>query len=70
MNPKKIIIIGGSAAGPKAASRARRLDENANITLYQKASDLSMASCGYPYYIGGFFNDRNQLLCLSLIHIF
>ena len=63
MNPKKIIIIGGSAAGPKAASRARRLDENANITLYQKASDLSMASCGYPYYIGGFFNDRNQLLC-------
>jgi len=63
MNSKKIIVIGGSAAGPKAASRARRLDENAMITIYQKASDLSMASCGYPYYIGGFFNDRNQLLC-------
>jgi NADPH-dependent 2,4-dienoyl-CoA reductase/sulfur reductase-like enzyme/rhodanese-related sulfurtransferase len=63
MNSKKIIVIGGSAAGPKAASRARRLDENATITIYQKASDLSMASCGYPYYIGGFFNDRNQLLC-------
>ena len=61
MNSKKIIVIGGSAAGPKAASRARRLDENATITIYQKASDLSMASCGYPYYIGGFFNDRNQL---------
>jgi len=51
---KRIIVIGGSAAGPKAASRARRLDENATITIYQKASDLSMASCGYPYYIGGF----------------
>lgn len=63
MTNKKIIVIGGSAAGPKAASRARRLDENAEITIIQKASDLSMASCGYPYYVGGFFNDRNQLLC-------
>ncbi len=63
MSNKRIIVIGGSAAGPKAASRARRLDENAEITIIQKASDLSMASCGYPYYIGGFFDDRNQLLC-------
>lgn len=63
MGTKKIIVIGGSAAGPKAASRARRMDENAEITIYQKASDLSMASCGYPYYIGGFFDDRDQLLC-------
>lgn len=62
-NPKRIIIIGGSAAGPKAAAKARRLDENAEITIIQKAPDLSMASCGYPYYVGGFFNDRNQLLC-------
>jgi NADPH-dependent 2,4-dienoyl-CoA reductase/sulfur reductase-like enzyme/rhodanese-related sulfurtransferase len=60
---KRIIVIGGSAAGPKAASRARRLDENAEITIFQKASDLSMASCGYPYYVGGLFDDRNQLLC-------
>lgn len=63
MDSKKIIVIGGSAAGPKAASRARRLDENAEILMIQKAADLSMASCGYPYYIGGFFNDRDQLLC-------
>jgi len=63
MSNKRIIVIGGSAAGPKAASRARRMDENAEITIIQKASDLSMASCGYPYYVGGFFDDRNQLLC-------
>lgn len=63
MNTQRIIVIGGSAAGPKAASRARRMDENAEITIFQKASDLSMASCGYPYYIGGFFDDRSQLLC-------
>ena len=63
MNTRRIIVIGGSAAGPKAASKARRMDENAEITIFQKASDLSMASCGYPYYIGGFFDDRDQLLC-------
>ncbi|MBN2040477.1 MAG: FAD-dependent oxidoreductase [Spirochaetes bacterium] len=60
---KKILVIGGSAAGPKAAARARRMDENAEVTILQKAPDLSMASCGYPYYVGGFFDDRNMLLC-------
>ncbi len=63
MGAKRIIVIGGSAAGPKAASKARRMDEDAEITIFQKASDLSMASCGYPYYVGGFFDDRSQLLC-------
>jgi len=61
-NKKQIIIIGGSAAGPKAAARARRLDEYAEIIILQKSPELSMASCGYPYYVGGFFNDRNMLL--------
>lgn len=59
---KRIVVIGGSAAGPKAAARARRLDEDAEITIVQKDPDLSMASCGYPYYVGGFFDDRNMLL--------
>ncbi len=60
---KRIIVIGGSAAGPKAAAKARRLDENAEIIIIQKAPDLSMASCGYPYYVGGFFDERNMLIC-------
>ncbi len=60
---KRIVVVGGSAAGPKAAAKARRLDEHAEITILQKAPDLSMASCGYPYYVGGFFDDRNLLLC-------
>jgi len=59
---KRIVVIGGSAAGPKAAARARRMDEKAEITIIQKDPDLSMASCGYPYYVGGFFDDRNMLL--------
>ncbi|NLN60368.1 MAG: FAD-dependent oxidoreductase [Deltaproteobacteria bacterium] len=60
---RRIIVIGGSAAGPKAAAKARRLDEQAEVIIVQKEADLSMASCGYPYYIGGFFDDRNMLLC-------
>jgi NADPH-dependent 2,4-dienoyl-CoA reductase/sulfur reductase-like enzyme/rhodanese-related sulfurtransferase len=59
---KKIIVIGGSAAGPKAAARAKRLDPEAEVTIIQKAPEMSMASCGYPYFIGGVFNNRNALL--------
>lgn len=62
MKKQRIIVVGGSAAGPRAASRARRLDENAEITIIQKAPELSMASCGYPYFVAGLFDDRNQLL--------
>ena len=61
--PTKVIVIGGSAAGPKAAAKARRMDETAQITLIQKEANLSMAACGYPYYVGGTFDDRNMLLC-------
>ncbi|HUT33188.1 MAG TPA: FAD-dependent oxidoreductase [Planctomycetota bacterium] len=60
---RKIVIIGGVAAGPKAAAKARRMDQHAEITIVQKDPDLSMASCGYPYYVGGFFDDRRQLIC-------
>jgi len=60
---RRILVIGGSAAGPKAAAKARRIDENAEVTIIQRIPELSMASCGYPYYVGGFFDDRNQLLC-------
>jgi NADPH-dependent 2,4-dienoyl-CoA reductase/sulfur reductase-like enzyme/rhodanese-related sulfurtransferase len=63
VSTKKIVVIGGSAAGAKAAAKARRLDEFVDITIVQKAPDLSMAACGYPYYVGGVFNDRNELIC-------
>ncbi len=59
---KRIVVIGGSAAGPKAAAKARRLDNDAEVIILQKDPDLSMASCGYPYYVGGYFDDRNMLL--------
>ena len=62
MSAQRVIVIGGSAAGPKAAAKIRRLDQSAEITIVQKDPDLSMASCGYPYYVGGVFDDRNELL--------
>ncbi|HOZ45348.1 MAG TPA: FAD-dependent oxidoreductase [Candidatus Hydrogenedentes bacterium] len=59
---RRIVVIGGSAAGPKAAAKARRMDQHADVTIIQKDAELSMASCGYPYYVGGVFHDRNELL--------
>jgi len=59
---KHYVIIGGSAAGPKIASKIRRLDQTAEITIIQKSKSLSMASCGYPYYVGGVFDDPNLLI--------
>jgi NADPH-dependent 2,4-dienoyl-CoA reductase/sulfur reductase-like enzyme/rhodanese-related sulfurtransferase len=62
MSQLRIVVIGGSAAGPKAASRAKRLAPDADVALVQKGPDLSMASCGYPYYVEGLFDDRSKLL--------
>lgn len=59
---KKIVVIGGSAAGPKAAARAKRMDPTAEVTIIQKAPEMSMASCGYPYFVGGAFDNRNSLI--------
>ena len=58
----RYVIIGGSAAGPKTASKIRRMDPEAEITIVQKSKYLSMASCGYPYFVGGVFDDPNQLI--------
>ncbi|WP_300156912.1 FAD-dependent oxidoreductase [Solidesulfovibrio sp.] len=62
MNNKRIVVIGGTAAGPKAAARAKRLDETAEVILIQKTPELSMASCGYPYYVAGEVKGRGMLL--------
>ncbi|MGD0780268.1 MAG: FAD-dependent oxidoreductase [Dehalococcoidales bacterium] len=48
-----IVIIGGTACGPKAAARARRLDQSAKITIIEQRDNLSTATCGLPYFISG-----------------
>jgi NADPH-dependent 2,4-dienoyl-CoA reductase/sulfur reductase-like enzyme/rhodanese-related sulfurtransferase/nitrogen-specific signal transduction histidine kinase len=58
---RRILIIGGSTAGPKAASRARRLDPNAEITILEKEHYLSYAGCALPYYISGQLRTQREL---------
>ncbi len=62
MSNKKILIVGGVAGGASAATRARRLDETAEIILFEKDPHVSFANCGLPYYIGGEISDRKKLL--------
>ncbi len=59
---KKIIIVGGVAGGASAAARLRRLDEDAEIILFEKGEHISFANCGLPYYIGGIISDKEKLL--------
>ena len=57
----KIIIIGGVAGGASAAARLRRLNEEADITIYERSGYMSYANCGLPYYIGGTIREQGAL---------
>ncbi len=62
MSTKKLLIVGGVAGGASAAARARRLNENAEIILFERGPDISFANCGLPYHIGGTIAERDKLL--------
>ena len=55
------MIIGGVAGGASTAARLRRLDEQAEIILFEKGEYISYANCGLPYYIGGVIEERERL---------
>ena len=57
----KIVIVGGVAGGATAAARIRRLDEQAEIIIFERSSFISYANCGLPYYIGGVIEDQEDL---------
>ncbi len=59
---KKVLIVGGVAAGASAAARLRRLDENAEIIMFERGEHISFANCGLPYYVGGIIQQRKRLL--------
>lgn len=59
---KKVIIVGGVAAGATTAARLRRLDEEADIIMIERGEDISFANCGLPYYVGDVIPNRNNLL--------
>jgi NADPH-dependent 2,4-dienoyl-CoA reductase/sulfur reductase-like enzyme/rhodanese-related sulfurtransferase len=64
-NPRKIIIVGGVAGGASAAARARRVDENAEIHLFERGPFISFANCGLPYFIAGEIDDRAKLIVMT-----
>lgn len=57
----KVIIVGGVAGGATAAARIRRLDEQAEIIVFERSGFISYANCGLPYYIGGVIDDDEEL---------
>ena len=59
---KKVLIVGGVAGGASAAARLRRLDENAEIVMFERDEYISFANCGLPYYIGETIKERDKLL--------
>jgi NADPH-dependent 2,4-dienoyl-CoA reductase/sulfur reductase-like enzyme/peroxiredoxin family protein/rhodanese-related sulfurtransferase/TusA-related sulfurtransferase len=59
---KKVLIVGGVAGGASTAARLRRLDETAEIIMFERDEYISFANCGLPYYIGEVIKDRDNLL--------
>ncbi|MGM9619748.1 MAG: FAD/NAD(P)-binding oxidoreductase, partial [Oscillospiraceae bacterium] len=57
----KVVIVGGVAGGATAAARIRRLDEQAEIVVFERSGYISYANCGLPYYIGGIIEDPEEL---------
>jgi NADPH-dependent 2,4-dienoyl-CoA reductase/sulfur reductase-like enzyme/rhodanese-related sulfurtransferase len=63
---KRLVVIGGVAAGPKAAAKARRCDPEMEIVIYQVEDEISYAGCGLPYYISGAIGERQELISRTL----
>ena len=61
----KIVVVGGVAAGMSIAARARRLDEFAQIVVFERGHHVSFANCGLPYHIGEVITERSRLLLQS-----
>jgi NADPH-dependent 2,4-dienoyl-CoA reductase/sulfur reductase-like enzyme/rhodanese-related sulfurtransferase len=62
---RRVLIVGGVAAGASAATRLRRLDEGAEIVLFDRGPYVSFANCGLPYYVGNVIPDEKDLLVAS-----
>ena len=58
----KVVIIGGIAAGMSAAAKFKRLCPNDEVIVYEKGDIVSFGACGLPYYVGGFFEDSNEMI--------
>lgn len=62
---KKYLIIGGVAAGASTAARLRRLDESAEIIMFEKGPHVSFSNCGLPYHLGGYIEPAEKLILMT-----
>ena len=62
---QRVLIVGGVAGGATCAARLRRLDESAQIVLFDRGPYVSFANCGLPYYVGNVIVDERRLLVAS-----
>ena len=58
----KLLVIGGVAAGTKAAAKFKRVNPEAEVTIVTMGKDISYAGCGLPYYVGGAIPEKEQLI--------
>lgn len=58
----KVLVLGGVAAGTKAAAKLLREDRSCEVTILTKGKDISYAGCGLPYYVGGVIREKEQLI--------
>ncbi|GAF35559.1 CoA-disulfide reductase [Lentilactobacillus farraginis DSM 18382 = JCM 14108] len=58
----KVLVIGGIAGGPSFATRLRRINEDAEIIIFERGAAISVASCALPYYLGGLIRDRSTVI--------
>jgi NADPH-dependent 2,4-dienoyl-CoA reductase/sulfur reductase-like enzyme/rhodanese-related sulfurtransferase len=65
MTTKRVLIVGGVAGGASCAARLRRLDEGAEIVLFDRGPHVSFANCGLPYFVGNVIADERKLLVAS-----
>lgn len=61
----KVLVVGGVAGGASAAARVRRLDEQAEITMFERGSHVSFSNCSLPYYLGGVVEEEDDLLMMT-----
>jgi NADPH-dependent 2,4-dienoyl-CoA reductase/sulfur reductase-like enzyme/rhodanese-related sulfurtransferase len=62
MSRRRVVVVGGVAGGMSTATRLRRLDESASITVLERSGHVSYANCGLPYFVGGVIEDEDDLL--------
>src|SRR6056297_1614165 len=61
---KKILVVGGVAGGASAAARARRIDESAEIIMFERGHNVSFSNCALPFHLSGIVEDSDDLVLM------